>query len=65
MNIFKLSTNDSHIDNLHVNMTNFLLFRHNQYMVLVVFHHLETGELINKLYHPNEDNHILARWQMA
>jgi hypothetical protein len=34
-------------------------------MVLVVFHHLETGELINKLYHPNEDNHILARWQMA
>ncbi len=52
--------NDSHIDNLLVNMPNFLLFVCNQYMVLVVSHRIQLVELIYKHDHPNEDNHILV-----
>jgi len=65
MNIFRASTNDLHIDNLHVNMPNFLLFDYNQYMVVVDSQLVEPIELIYKPDHPNEDNHILVRRQMA
>jgi hypothetical protein len=65
MNIFRASKNDLHIDNLHVNMPNFLLFDYNQYMVVVDSQLVEPVEPICKHDHPNEDNHILARRKMA
>ncbi len=65
MSMFSLSTNDSHSCNSHLNKPSSLVVYYNQYMVVVVHHHLELIEAIYKPDHPNEDNHILAQWQMA
>jgi hypothetical protein len=59
------STNDLHIHNFHVDMPNFLSFYHNQYMVVVDRQQAQPVEAIHKHDHPNEDNHIWARRQMA
>lgn len=57
--------NNLQIDNFLVDIPNFLLSHHNQYMVFVAFHFVQLIELKHKHDHPDEDNQFLVLRQKA